>query len=86
MARTIRFLALMAAIVTLPATNPGLVLGDGAASYGYYNMMGGVDNAVPVDVYVPGCAARPEAILQGVLAGVAALEKKVAASAAGRAS
>lgn len=32
-----------------------------------YNMIGGVDQAIPVDVYVPGCAARPEAIIAGVI-------------------
>jgi ech hydrogenase subunit C len=37
-----------------------------------YNVLGGVDKVVPVDVYVPGCAARPEAIIDGV---VLALER-----------
>jgi ech hydrogenase subunit C len=32
-----------------------------------YNILGGADKAVPVDVYVPGCAARPEAIIDGVV-------------------
>ncbi len=43
-----------------------------------YNILGGVDTVIPVDVYVPGCAARPEAIIDGVVKGLAVLgEKKV---------
>jgi ech hydrogenase subunit C len=41
-----------------------------------YNIQGGVDKVVPVDVYVPGCAARPESIIDGVVQGIAALEQK----------
>ena len=41
-----------------------------------YNVMGGVDKVLPVDVYVPGCAARPESIIDGVLKALAILEKK----------
>lgn len=41
-----------------------------------YNVEGGVDRYVPVDVYVPGCAASPEQILDGVVQGLEALEKK----------
>jgi ech hydrogenase subunit C len=44
----------------------------GAPFVGCYNVLMGVDKVVPVDVYIPGCAARPEALIDGV---VAALEK-----------
>jgi ech hydrogenase subunit C len=41
-----------------------------------YNIQGGVDRVIPVDVYVPGCAARPESIIDGVVQAIAALEEK----------
>ena len=41
-----------------------------------YNILGGVDKVIPVDVYVPGCAARPEAIIDGVIKGLDVLEQK----------
>ncbi|NTU89470.1 MAG: NADH-quinone oxidoreductase subunit NuoB [Actinobacteria bacterium] len=41
-----------------------------------YNTLGGVDLAIPVDVYAPGCAVRPEAIIDAVVKGLAVLEKK----------
>ena len=44
-----------------------------------YNMLGGMDKAIPVDVYVPGCAARPESIIDGVVKGLGVLEEKAKA-------
>jgi ech hydrogenase subunit C len=41
-----------------------------------YNILGGVDKVLPVDIYVPGCAARPEAIIDGVVQAVALLDEK----------
>jgi ech hydrogenase subunit C len=44
-----------------------------------YNVMGGIDKVIPVDVYIPGCAARPEAIIDGVVKALGILEQKAAA-------
>lgn len=41
-----------------------------------YNIRGGVDTTIPVDIYVPGCAARPESIIDGVIQAVALFQKK----------
>ena len=39
----------------------------GGAFQGCYNVMGGIDQVIPVDAYIPGCAPRPEAIIDGVV-------------------
>ena len=49
---------------------------SGGVFHDCYNVIGGVDKAIPVDVYVPGCAVRPEAIIDAVVQGLAVLEEK----------
>ncbi|MBR4708281.1 MAG: NADH-quinone oxidoreductase subunit NuoB [Pseudobutyrivibrio sp.] len=44
-----------------------------------YNIKGGADTVIPVDIYVPGCAARPESIIDGVVKGVALFKEKAEA-------
>jgi ech hydrogenase subunit C len=41
-----------------------------------YNVMGGIEKVIPVDVFVPGCAARPESIIDGVVTALGILEEK----------
>lgn len=40
---------------------------SGCVYRGAYNIMGGLDQVIPVNVYIPGCPARPDAILDGVV-------------------
>ena len=53
--------------------NPKFVIAVGACAMsgcvyrGAYNIMGGLDQVIPVDMYVPGCPARPDAIVDGVV-------------------
>ncbi len=49
------------------ATSGGIV-GEGYAS------AGGVDRVLPVDVYIPGCPPRPEAIIFGILVAIGRLD------------
>lgn len=54
----------------------GICACDGGIFKECYNILGGADKIVPVDVYVPGCAVRPEALIQGVVKAVGILEEK----------
>ncbi len=54
----------------------GICASSGGIFRDCYNVSGGIDTVIPVDVYVPGCAARPEAIIDGVVQALGVLEKK----------
>jgi NADH-quinone oxidoreductase B subunit len=53
--------------------DPKFVIAVGSCSIsggvfdGCYNVMGGIDEVIPVDVFIPGCPPRPEAIIYGVV-------------------
>lgn len=65
----------------IPEPKVILAVGTCALSGGIFaeapNVIGGVDKIIPVDIYIPGCPPKPEAILEGVLKSVELLEDKV---------
>jgi len=54
----------------------GICAATGGIFADCYNVLGGVDKVLPVDVYVAGCAARPESIIDGVVKALSILEEK----------
>jgi len=55
----------------MPAPKRVIAVGScsntGGVFAGSNNILGGIDKVLPVDVYVPGCPCRPEAIIEGLL-------------------
>lgn len=64
----------------MPEPKVVIALGICATSGGVfrecYNIMGGTDKVIPVDVYLPGCPVRPEQIIDSVVKGLGILEEK----------
>ena len=48
---------------------------SGGVFQGCYNVMGGIDKVIPVSAYIPGCAAGPKAIMDGVVKLLSSLEE-----------
>src|SRR5215211_688615 len=74
-------LAALATYEAMPA--PGLVVAVGACAcgggvlQGSYCTAGGVSNVLPVDVFIPGCPPRPQALIHGLLLALDRLEQKL---------
>jgi Ni,Fe-hydrogenase III small subunit/formate hydrogenlyase subunit 6/NADH:ubiquinone oxidoreductase subunit I len=73
----------LALLKTYRATpDPKLVVAVGACGinggiFGQnYATLGGVDQVVPVDVYIPGCPPRPHALLHGILLALGRMEQQ----------
>lgn len=54
----------------------GVCTSSGGIFQGAYNVLGGIDKVIPVDVFVPGCPPRPEAMIDGFVKALDILGRK----------
>lgn len=73
--------ALLQTYKATPSPKLVVALGSCAISGGIfrdsYAVLNGVDQVLPVDVYIPGCPPRPQAIIQGIMVAVGKMEGKL---------
>ena len=73
--------ALMQTYQATPSPKMVVAMGACAISGGIfrdsYAILNGVDQLIPVDVYIPGCPPRPQAIIQGIMVAVGKMEEKL---------
>jgi len=74
-------LALLKTYNATPSPRLVAAMGSCACSGGIfgntYASGGGVDKFLPVDVYIPGCPPRPQAVIFGLMVAVDKLEQKI---------
>jgi Ni,Fe-hydrogenase III small subunit len=49
----------------------------GGICHDSFTTLGGVDKVTPIDVYIPGCPPRPEALIYGILLSLGKVEQKI---------
>lgn len=54
----------------------GVCTSTGGVFADCYNVLGGIDKVIPVDVFVPGCPPKPEAMIDGLAKALEILEAK----------
>jgi len=62
--------------IYMQMSEPKWVISMGGGVFDTYAVVQGIDQYLPVDVYVPGCPPRPETLIEGVMAIQRLVEKE----------
>jgi Ni,Fe-hydrogenase III small subunit len=68
-------LALLKTYNATPSPKLVAAMGSCACNGGIFG--GGVDKFIPVDIYIPGCPPRPQAVIFGIMVALDKLEQKI---------